>query len=52
MDNFVLFSTLVDEVVLFNNAEEIPVEVGHKNLKGQMVLLDRDALPDITGRLG
>ncbi|HKR09453.1 MAG TPA: AAA family ATPase [Gemmatimonadaceae bacterium] len=51
MNNFVRFSGLVDEVVLFNN-ERIPTEVGHKNLNGPFVLLDREALPDITARIG
>jgi hypothetical protein len=51
LDNFVRFSALVDEVVLFNNAG-IPAEVGHKNLNGPFVLVDRDALPNITARIG
>lgn len=50
--NFVRFAALVDEVVLFNNAGGIPAEVGYKNLNGQFVLLDPDALPDISARLG
>lgn len=52
LDNFVRFTALVDEVVLFNNAGGIPIEVGHKNLSGQFTLVDRKALPEITARLG
>ena len=51
LDNFVRLAGTVDEVVLLNNAGEIPVEIGHKNLNGQLVLVDAEALPEITRRL-
>ena len=44
-------SRIVDEVVLLNNAGEIPVEIGYKNLNGQLVLVDAEALPEIARRL-
>lgn len=52
LDNFVRLAAIVDEVVLVNNAGENPVEIGYKNLNGQLELVDAGSVPDLSRRLG